>query len=76
MMEKSQEQQQNLESVLRQLSERLQSLDQRISSLERPTLMYRRPNGSDYESLSETLDFLHNNVEGIKEDLAVVAKAV
>jgi hypothetical protein len=44
--------------------------------LERPTLMYRRPNGSDYESLSETLDFLHNNVEGIKEDLAKVAKAV
>ena len=38
--------------------------------------MYRRPNGSDYESLSETLDFLHNNVAGIKEDLAIVAKAV
>ena len=76
MMEELQEQQQNLERVLLQLSERLQSLDQRISSLERPTLMYRRPKGSDYESLSDTLDFLHNNIEGIKEDLAIVAKAV
>jgi hypothetical protein len=54
----------------------LQSLDQRISQLERPTLMYRRPTGRDYESLSETLDYLHNNVEGIKKDLLRVAKVV
>jgi hypothetical protein len=58
------------------LSERLQSLDQRISQLERPTLMYRRPSGRDYESLSETLDYLHNNIEGIKKDLIKVAQAV
>ena len=30
----------------------------------------------EYESLSDTLDYLHNNVEGIKEDLLRVAKAV
>ena len=76
MMEELQEQQQNLERVLLQLSERLQSLDQRISNLERPTLMYRRPSGGDYETLSETLDYLHNNVEGIKKDLARVAQSV
>jgi hypothetical protein len=54
----------------------LTSLDQRISQLERPQLMYRRPTESDYESLSETLDYLHNNVEGIKKDLLHVARVV
>ena len=75
-MEELQQQQQKLERILLQLSERLTSLDQRISQLERPQLMYRRPNESDYESLSETLDYLHNNVEGIKKDLLQVAKTV
>jgi hypothetical protein len=38
--------------------------------------MYRRPMKNDYESLSDTLDYLHNNVEGIKQDLARVAQSV
>ena len=38
--------------------------------------MYRRPAEKDYESLSDTLDYLHNNVEGIKEDLVKVYKAL
>jgi len=38
--------------------------------------MYRRPHNSQHESLSDTLDYLHNNVEGIKKDLAIVARAV
>lgn len=76
MMEELQEQQQKLEKALLVLSERLQNLDQRISQLERPTLMYRRPASKDYESLSDTLDYLHNNVEGIKKDLVRVATAV
>ena len=76
MMEELIKQQQSLEQALLKLSERLQSLDQRITQLERPTLMYRRPSGSEYESLSDTLDYLHNNVEGIKGDLLKVAKAV
>jgi hypothetical protein len=38
--------------------------------------MYRRPESKDYESLSDTLDYLHNNVEGIKKDLLTIAKAV
>ena len=76
MTEKLSQQQQKLESALLKLSEKLTSLDQRISQLERPQLMYRRPTDSDYESLSETLDYLHNNVEGIKKDLVQVAKTV
>lgn len=75
-MEELQKQQQSMEQVLLKLSERLTHLDQRISQLERPTLMYRRPSGRDHESLSETLDYLHNNIEGIKQDLVKVSKAV
>ena len=44
--------------------------------MERPTLMYHRPNSEDYETISQTLDYLHNNVEGLKQDLLKVAKAV
>lgn len=76
-MEKSSEQPQtNLEEKLLVLLQRLESLELRVSNLERPTLAYRRPKASQYESLSETLDYLHNNVEGIKKDLLTVAKAV
>ena len=64
------------ERVLRVLSERLQNQEQRISQLERPTLMYRRPTETKHESISDTLDYLHNNVEGIKEDLLKVARTV
>jgi hypothetical protein len=28
--------------------------------------MYKRPTAEDYESLVNTLDYLHNNVEGLK----------
>ena len=76
MMEELQKQQQSLEKALLALSERLQSLDQRISQLERPTLMYRRPSDREYESLSDTLDYLHNNIEGIKKDLLKVAQSL
>jgi len=39
-------------------------------------LMYKRPNCQTHEKVSETLDYLHNNVEGLKKDLVKVAKAV
>jgi len=65
-----------LERTLLWQSERLTSLDQRISQLERPTLMYHRPDSEDYETISQTLDYLHNNVEGIKGDLVKIAKSM
>ena len=68
--------QQKLETALLKLCERLENLEQRISQLERPTLMYRRPATSKHETLSDTLDYLHNNVEGIKKDLVKVATRV
>ena len=76
MMEELQKKLNEQETTLLWLSEKLTSLDQRISQLERPTLMYKRPNSEDYETISQTMDYLHNNVEGIKKDLLTIAKAV
>lgn len=76
-METSSEQQPtSLEEKLLVLLQRLESLEVRVSNLERPTLAYRRPEANEYETLSDTLDYLHNNVEGIKKDLLRVARAV
>ena len=74
MMEELQAKLNEQERTLLWLSERLTSLDQRISQLERPTLMYHRPNSEEYETIAQTLDYLHNNVEGIKGDLVKIAK--
>jgi len=76
MMEELLKRNLELENMVLKLSEKLQHLDQRISQLERPMLMYRRPTGNQHETLSDTLDYLHNNVEGIKKDLVTIAKTV
>ena len=76
MMEELLEKLREQERTLLWLSERLTSLDQRISRLERPTLMYKRPESEEYETIAQTLDYLHNNVEGIKKDLIRVAQSV
>ena len=72
----SEKQQRSLEEKLQVLLEKLENLEARIASLERPTIAYKRPKASEYETLSETLDYLHNNVEGIKKDLLQVARTV
>jgi hypothetical protein len=38
-------------------------------------LMYKRPTGEDYETVAQTLDYLHNNVEGLKGDLSKIARS-
>lgn len=75
-MEELQVQLQELEIALRMLLEKSLLQDQRISQLENLSLMYRRPTESDHEVLSDTLDYLHNNVEGIKKDLSRLAGVV
>jgi len=76
MMEELLERLNELERTLLWQSEKLTSLDQRISQIERPTLMYQRPSAEEYETVAQTLDYLHNNVEGIKGDLVKIAKSV
>ena len=63
-----------LEKTLLWQSERLNTLQQTLEKLANPSLMYKRPSGEDYETVAQTLDYLHNNVEGIKGDLVKIAK--
>ena len=65
-----------LEKTLLWQSEKLNTLERTLEKLANPSLMYKRPTGEDYETVAQTLDFLHNNVEGLKEDLAKLSQAV
>ena len=65
-----------VEKTLLWQSEKLNTLEKTLEKLANPSLMYRRPSGEDYETVAQTLDYLHNNVEGLKGDLLKVAKAV
>ena len=56
--------------------EKLNTLEKTLERLANPSLMYKRPTSEDYETVAQTLDYLHNNVEGLKEDLTKVARAV
>jgi len=55
---------------LNSLESRIEALEKRVEQIPIPfQLMYKRPTKEDYESLSNTLDYLHNNIEGVKEDV-------
>ena len=64
-----------LEKTLLWQSERLNTLQQTLEKLANPSLMYKRPTGEDYETIAQTLDYLHNNVEGLKTDLSKIARS-
>ena len=65
-----------LDKTLLWQSEKLNTLERTLQRLANPSLMYKRPTGEDYETIAQTLDYLHNNVEGIKGDLVKIAKSV
>ena len=65
-----------VEEILLVLSAKLASLEERVQKLENPQLMYRRPTATERESLAQTLDYLHNNIEGLKRDFITMAKTV
>jgi len=65
-----------LEQTLLWQSEKLNTLEKTLEKLANPSLMYKRPTSEDYETVAQTLDYLHNNVEGLKGDLLKIAKVV
>ena len=64
-----------LEKTLLWQSEKLNTLERTLQRLANPSLMYKRPTGEDYETIAQTLDYLHNNVEGLKTDLSKIARS-
>ena len=57
---------QKYNELLQSLSERLTTVEEKVSSLERPQLMYKPPQCQDYQTIAETLDYLHNAVEELR----------
>ena len=76
MMEELSARLNELEQTLLWQSEKLNTLETTLEKLANPSLMYKRPTSEDYETVAQTLDYLHNNIEGLKGDLLKVAKAV
>lgn len=76
MMEELSARLNELEQTLLWQSEKLNTLEKTLEKLANPSLMYKRPTSEDYETVAQTLDYLHNNVEGIKGDLVKIAKSV
>ena len=76
MMEELSARLNELEQTLLWQSEKLNTLEKTLEKLANPSLMYKRPTGEKYETIAQTLDYLHNNVEGVKGDLVKIAKSV
>ena len=76
MMEELSARLNELEQTLLWQSEKLNTLEKTLDKLANPSLMYKRPTSEKYETIAQTLDYLHNNVEGIKGDLVKIAKSV
>ncbi len=64
-----------LERTLLWQSEKLNQLERTLEKLANPSLMYKRPTSDQYETVAQTLDYLHNNVEGLKTDLSKIARS-
>ena len=75
MMEELSARLNELEKTLLWQSEKLNTLEATLQRLANPSLMYKRPTGEQYETIAQTLDYLHNNVEGLKTDLSKIARS-
>ena len=75
MMEELSKRLNELEETLLWQSEKLNTLEKTLERLANPSLMYKRPTSEDYETVAQTLDYLHNNVEGLKGDLSKIARS-
>jgi hypothetical protein len=57
-----------LEMILLPMLQRIERMEQEIESLKRPQLMYRPPSLTEYQTISETLDYLHNSIEDLRKE--------
>ena len=48
------------------LEERIEMLEAVIQELQQPKLMYKRPNGKDYEKVTDFLDDVENRLKSIE----------
>jgi len=54
---------------MEEIQERINLLEAEIETLKQPQLMYRRPNSTEYEKVTDFLDYVANRLAKIEEYL-------
>ena len=57
---------------LEEMQERINLLEAEIETLKQPQLMYRRPNSTEYEKVTDFLDDVENRLTKLEENCAVI----
>ena len=57
---------------MEEIQERIKLLEAEIESLSQPELLYRRPNSTEYEKVTDFLDDVENRLTKLEENCAVI----
>ena len=57
---------------MEEIQERIDLLEAEIETLKQPQLMYRRPNSTEYEKVTDFLDDVENRLTKIEENCATI----
>ena len=57
---------------MEEIQERINLLEAEIETLKQPQLMYRRPNSTEYEKVTDFLDDVENRLTKLEENCAVI----
>ena len=57
---------------MEEIQERINLLEAEIETLKQPQLMYRRPNSTEYEKVTDFLDDVANRLTELEENCAVI----
>ncbi len=59
-------------NTMEEIQERINLLEAEIETLKQPQLMYRRPNSTEYEKVTDFLDDVANRLTELEENCAVI----
>ena len=57
---------------MEEMQERIDLLEAEIETLKQPQLMYRRPNSTEYEKVTDFLDDVENRLTKLEENCAAI----
>ena len=58
--------------TMEEIQERINLLEAEVETLKQPQLMYRRPNSTEYEKVTDFLDDVANRLTELEENCAVI----
>ena len=59
-------------NTIQEMQERINLLEAEVENLKQPQLMYRRPNSTKYEKVTDFLDDVENRLTKLEENCAVI----